>query len=174
MLRFAALIRENLDELALLETLDVGKVIGNSLAVDVPFAADCIQYYGEMADKLVDELAPVGRNDVAMLRREPLGVVAAIVPWNYPLIISAWKIGPALLAGNSVILKPAEQSSLTAIRLAALAAEAGIPDGVFNVLTGFGEAVGRPLALHGDDDMVTFTGSTEVGKLMLGYAGRAT
>ena len=173
MLCFAALIRENLDELALLETLDVGKVIGNSLAVDVPFAADCIQYYGEMADKLVDELAPVGPNDAAMLRREPLGVVAAIVPWNYPLIISAWKSGPALLAGNSVILKPAEQSSLTAIRLAALAAEAGLPDGVFNVLTGFGEAVGRPLALHGDVDMVTFTGSTEVGKLMLGYAGQS-
>ena len=173
MLRFAALVRGNLDELALLETLDVGKVIGNSLAVDVPFAADCIQYYGEMADKLVDELAPVGPNDAAMLRREPLGVVAAIVPWNYPLIISAWKIGPALLAGNSVVLKPAEQSSLTAIRLAALAAEAGLPDGVFNVLTGFGEAVGRPLALHGDVDMVTFTGSTEVGKLMLGYAGQS-
>ncbi len=173
MLRFATLIRENLDELALLETLDVGKVIGNSLAVDVPFAADCLQYYGEMADKRVDELAPVGPNDVAMLRREPLGVVAAIVPWNYPLIISAWKIGPALLAGNSVILKPAEQSSLSAIRLAALAAEAGLPDGVLNVLTGFGEAVGRPLALHHDVDMVTFTGSTEVGKLMLGYAGQS-
>ena len=171
MLHFAALIRENLDELALLETLDVGKVIGNSLAVDVPFAADCIQYYGEMADKRFDEVAPVGPKDVAIVRREPLGVVAAIVPWNYPLIISAWKIGPALLAGNSVVLKPAEQSSLSAIRLAALAAEAGLPDGVLNVLTGFGEAVGRPLALHPDVDMVTFTGSTDVGKLMLGYAG---
>ena len=173
LLRFAQLIRENLDELALLETLDVGKVIGNSLAVDVPFAADCIQYYAELADKLTDEVAPVGPRDVAMIRREPLGVVAAIVPWNYPLIISAWKIGPALVAGNSVVLKPAEQSSLSAIRLAALAAEAGIPDGVFNVLPGFGEAVGQPLALHGDVDMVTFTGSTEVGKLMLRYAGES-
>ena len=173
LLRFAELIRENLDELALLETLDVGKVIGNSLAVDVPFAADCIQYYAELADKLTDELAPVGPKDVAMIRREPLGVVAAIVPWNYPLIISAWKIGPALVAGNSVVLKPAEQSSLSAIRLAALAAEAGIPDGVFNVLPGFGEAVGKPLALHPDVDMVTFTGSTEVGKLMLRYAGES-
>ncbi len=171
MLRFADLIRENLDELALLETLDVGKVIGNSLAVDVPFCADCIQYYGEMADKLFDEVAPVGPKDVALVRREPLGVVAAIVPWNYPLIISAWKLGPALLAGNSVVLKPAEQSSLSAIRLAALAAEAGLPDGVLNVLPGFGEAAGKPLALHGDVDMVTFTGSTEVGKLMLRYAG---
>ena len=171
MLRFAELIRANLDELALLETLDVGKVIGNSLAVDVPFAADCIQYYGELADKRMDEVAPVGPRDVALVRREALGVVAAIVPWNYPLIISAWKLGPALVAGNSVVLKPAEQSSLSAIRLAALAAEAGLPDGVFNVLPGFGEAVGRPLALHDDVDMVSFTGSTEVGKLMMGYAG---
>ena len=171
MLRFAELIRANLDELALLETLDVGKVIGNSLAVDVPFAADCIQYYGELADKRFDEVAPVGPRDVALVRREALGVVAAIVPWNYPLIISAWKLGPALVAGNSVVLKPAEQSSLSAIRLAALAAEAGLPDGVLNVLPGFGEAAGRPLALHGDVDMVSFTGSTEVGKLMMGYAG---
>ena len=140
---------------------------------DVPFAADCIQYYGELADKRVDEIAPVGPKDVAMIRREALGVVAAIVPWNYPLIISAWKLGPALVAGNSVVLKPAEQSSLSAIRLAALAAEAGIPDGVFNVLPGFGEAAGRPLALHPDVDMVSFTGSTEVGKLMMRYAGES-
>ncbi|MGI3899275.1 MAG: aldehyde dehydrogenase [Janthinobacterium lividum] len=173
MLRFAELIRTNLDELALLETLDVGKVIGNSLAVDVPFAADCIQYYGELADKRSDEIAPVGPKDVALVRREALGVVAAIVPWNYPLIISAWKLGPALVAGNSVVLKPAEQSSLSAIRLAALAAEAGIPDGVLNVLPGFGESVGRPLALHNDVDMVSFTGSTEVGKLMMRYAGES-
>ena len=148
-------------------------MIGNSLAVDVPFAADCIQYYGELADKRSDEIAPVGPKDVALVRREPLGVVAAIVPWNYPLIISAWKLGPALVAGNSVVLKPAEQSSLTAIRLAALAAEAGLPDGVFNVVPGFGETVGRPLALHGDVDMVSFTGSTEVGKLMMRYAGES-
>lgn len=173
MLRFAELIRANLDELALLETLDVGKVIGDSLAVDVPFAADCIQYYGELADKRADDVAPVGPKDVALVRREALGVVAAIVPWNYPLIISAWKIGPALVAGNSVVLKPAEQSSLSAIRLAALAAEAGIPDGVLNVLPGFGETVGRPLALHPDVDMVSFTGSTEVGKLVMRYAGES-
>ena len=173
MLRFAELIRADLDGLALLETLDVGKVIGDSLAVDVPFAADCIGYYGELADKRPDEAAPVGPKDVALVRREALGVVAAIVPWNYPLIISAWKIGPALVAGNSVVLKPAEQSSLSAIRLAALAAEAGIPDGVLNVLPGFGEAVGRPLALHPDVDMVSFTGSTEVGKLVMRYAGES-
>ena len=173
LLRFAELIRENGDELALLETLDVGKVIGNSLAVDAPFAADCIQYYAEFADKLVDEIAPTGPNDLALIRREPLGVVGAIVPWNYPLIISAWKIGPALVAGNSVVLKPAEQSPLGAIKLAALAKEAGLPDGVFNVVPGFGEKAGKPLALHPDVDMISFTGSTEVGKLMLRYAGES-
>jgi gamma-glutamyl-gamma-aminobutyraldehyde dehydrogenase len=173
MLRFAELIRENGDELALLETLDVGKVIGNSLAVDAPFAADCIQYYAEFADKLVDEIAPTGPNDLALIRREPLGIIGAIVPWNYPLIISAWKIGPALVAGNSVVLKPAEQSPLGALRLAAFAKEAGLPDGVFNVVPGFGEKAGKPLALHPDVDMISFTGSTEVGKLMLRYAGES-
>jgi 4-(gamma-glutamylamino)butanal dehydrogenase len=173
LLRFAQLIRENGDDLALLETLDVGKVIGNSLAVDVPFAADCIQYYAELADKLVDEIAPTGANDLALIRREPLGVIGAVVPWNYPLIIGAWKIGPALVAGNSVILKPAEQSSLGAIKLAALAREAGLPDGVLNVVPGFGERAGKPLALHPDVDMISFTGSTEVGKLMLRYAGES-
>jgi gamma-glutamyl-gamma-aminobutyraldehyde dehydrogenase len=173
MLRFAELIRADLETLALLETLDVGKVIGNSLAVDVPNCANCIQYYAEFADKLYDEIAPTGPNDVALIKREPLGVVAAIVPWNYPLIITAWKLGAALVAGNSVVLKPAEQSPLSAIRLAALALEAGIPAGVFNVVPGFGEATGKPLALHMDVDMVSFTGSTEVGKLMLRYAGES-
>jgi len=173
LLRFAQLIREHTDEIALLETLDVGKVIANSLAVDVPFCADCIQYYAELADKIYDEVAPVGARDVAMVRKEPLGVVGAIVPWNYPLIIAAWKIGPALVAGNSVVLKPAEQSPLGALFLAKLASEAGIPDGVFNVVPGFGEKAGKPLALHPDVDIITFTGSTEVGKLMLVYSGQS-
>jgi gamma-glutamyl-gamma-aminobutyraldehyde dehydrogenase len=171
--RFSELIRADMDRLALLETLDVGKPILNSINVDVTFAADCIAWYAEFADKLYDEIAPTGPNDVALVRREPLGVVAAIVPWNYPLIITAWKIGPALVAGNSVVLKPAEQSPLTAIRLGELALEAGIPPGVLNVVPGFGEAAGKPLALHGDVDMVSFTGSTEVGKLMLRYAGES-
>jgi gamma-glutamyl-gamma-aminobutyraldehyde dehydrogenase len=170
LLRFAGLIRENLAELALLECLDTGRPIRDALAVDVPFGADCIQYYAEFADKLVDEVAPTGPNDLAVIRREPLGVVGAIVPWNYPQIITAWKLGPALVAGNSVVLKPAEQSPFAALRLAALATEAGLPAGVLNVVPGFGESAGRPLALHGDVDMVTFTGSTEVGKLMLRYA----
>src|SRR5271155_5786257 len=161
LLRFAELIRERARELALLETLDVGKPIANSLKVDVPFCANCIQYYAEFADKLMDEIAPVGANDLA------------IVPWNYPLIIAAWKLGPALVAGNSVILKPAEQSPLGALFLGRLGKEAGLPDGVLNVVPGFGEKAGRPLALHPEVDMIAFTGSTEVGKLMLVYAGQS-
>ena len=173
MLKFAELIRDDIATLALLETLDVGKVIGNSLAVDVPNCANCIQYYAEFADKLYDEVAPTGPNDLAVIRREPLGVIGAIVPWNYPLIITAWKIGAALVAGNSIVLKPAEQSPLSAIRLASLAKQAGIPDGVFNVVPGFGETCGKPLACHADVDMISFTGSTDVGKLMMIYAGQS-
>jgi len=173
LLRFAELIREHGDELALLETLDVGKPIANALAVDVPFCANCIQYYAELADKLTDEIAPVGANDVAMVVKEPLGAVGAVVPWNYPLIIAAWKLGPALVAGNSVVLKPAEQSPLGALLLGRLGKEAGLPDGVLNILPGFGEKAGKPLALHTDVDMIAFTGSTEVGKLMLIYAGQS-
>jgi acyl-CoA reductase-like NAD-dependent aldehyde dehydrogenase len=173
LLRFAELIRDHTEEIALLETLDVGKVIGNSLSVDVPFCADCIQYYAEFADKLFDEVAPLGMHDVAMVRKEPLGVVGAIVPWNYPLIIGAWKLGPALVAGNSVILKPAEQSPLASLVLGRLAKEAGLPDGVLNIVPGFGERAGKPLALHPDVDMIAFTGSTEVGKLMMVYAGQS-
>ena len=171
LLRFAELMRADLERLAVLETLDVGKPIVNSLSVDVANSSDCIAYYAEFADKLYDEVAPTGPGDLALIRREPLGVIGAIVPWNYPLIISAWKVGPALLSGNSVVLKPAEQSPLTGIRLAELACEAGLPPGVFNVVPGFGEEAGRALALHHDVDMVSFTGSTEVGKLMLRYAG---
>jgi 4-(gamma-glutamylamino)butanal dehydrogenase len=173
MRRFSDLIRADIDRLAILETIDTGRPVLNAVNVDVTFCADCIAYYAEFADKLYDEIAPTGANDVAMIRREPLGVIAAIVPWNYPLIITAWKIGPALLAGNSVVLKPAEQSPLSAIRLGELAIEAGIPAGVLNVLPGFGEETGKPLALHSDVDMVSFTGSTEVGKLMMRYSGES-
>jgi gamma-glutamyl-gamma-aminobutyraldehyde dehydrogenase len=173
LLRFAELVRADLERLALLETLDVGKPIQNSLEVDVPKAIECIAYYAEFADKLYDEIAPTGPNDLALIRREPLGVIAAIVPWNYPLIVTSWKLAPALLLGNSVVLKPAEQSPLTAIRLGELALEAGLPPGVLNVVPGYGEEAGKPLALHHDVDMVSFTGSTEVGKLMLRYAGES-
>jgi gamma-glutamyl-gamma-aminobutyraldehyde dehydrogenase len=172
--RFADLVREHTDEIALLETLDVGKPISNSIAVDVPLCANCLQYYGEFADKIHDEIAPAaGPDELVLVRKEPLGVIGAIVPWNYPLIITAWKIGPALLAGNSVVLKPAEQSSLGALLLARLAVEAGLPEGVLNVVPGLGEKAGKALALHKDVDMVSFTGSTEVGKLMLAYAGQS-
>jgi acyl-CoA reductase-like NAD-dependent aldehyde dehydrogenase len=171
--RFAQLIRDDIDHLAILETLDVGKPILNSVNVDVTFAADCIAYYAEFADKLYDEVAPTAPHELALVRREPLGVVGAVVPWNYPLIISAWKLGPALLAGNSVVLKPAEQSPLTAIRLGRTRARGGPSAGRLECRPGFGEEAGKPLALHGDVDMVSFTGSTEVGKLMLRYAGES-
>jgi acyl-CoA reductase-like NAD-dependent aldehyde dehydrogenase len=173
LLRFAELILGHLEQLALLETLDVGKPIRDSLSSDVPAAANCIAYYAEFADKLYDEIAPTGPRDLALIRREPLGVIGAIVPWNYPLIIAAWKLGPALLAGNSVVLKPAEQSPYGTIRLGELALQAGIPPGVLNIVPGYGEEAGKALALHPDVDMVTFTGSTEVGKLMLRYAGES-
>ena len=173
LVRFAELIREHRDELALLETLDMGKPIRDSRAVDVPLAAECIAYYGEAIDKVYDEVAPTGPSDVVTLVREPLGVVGAVVPWNFPLLMASWKVGPALATGNSVVLKPAEQSPLTALRLAELAAEAGVPDGVLQVVPGFGETAGQALGRHMDVDLVAFTGSTEVGKLFLRYSGES-
>jgi len=173
LLRLAELMREHRDELALLETLDMGKPIRDARAVDVPLAAECIAYYGESIDKVYDEIAPTGPGDVVMLVREPLGVVGAVVPWNFPLLMASWKVGPGLATGNSVILKPAEQSPLTALRLAELAAEAGVPDGVLQVVPGFGEKAGQALGRHMDVDLVAFTGSTEVGKLFLRYSGES-
>ncbi len=171
--RFAGLIAEHAQELALLETLDMGKPIADSLAVDIPATARCIAWYAEAIDKVYDEVAPTGRDALALVTRQPVGVVAAIVPWNFPLIMAAWKTGPALAAGNSLVLKPSEKSPLTAIRIAQLASEAGIPDGVFNVLPGYGGTVGQALALHMDVDCIAFTGSTRTGKLMLQYAGQS-
>jgi acyl-CoA reductase-like NAD-dependent aldehyde dehydrogenase len=173
LLRFAELVREERDELALLETLDMGKPIRDSRSVDVPLAAECIAYYGEAIDKVYDEVAPTGPSDVVMLVREPLGVVGAVVPWNFPLLMASWKVGPALATGNSVVLKPAEQSPLTALRLAELASEAGVPDGVLQVVPGFGPTAGQAIGRHMDVDLVAFTGSTEVGKLFLRYSGES-
>ncbi len=171
--RFAALIEEHADELALLETIDMGKPIRDARRVDIPLAAQCIAYYGEAVDKVYDEVAPTDPSAVVMIRREPLGVVGAVVPWNFPLMMASWKIGPALAAGNSVVLKPAEQSPLTALRVAELSAEAGLPEGVLQVVPGLGETAGQALGRHPDVDMVAFTGSTEVGKLFLRYSGES-
>ena len=171
--RFAELITQHKDELALLETLDMGKPIQYSLAVDVPAAARCIAWYAEAIDKVYGEIAPTGDNALALIQREPVGVVGAIVPWNYPMIMAAWKIGPALATGNSVVLKPSEKSPLSALRLAELALKAGLPEGVFNVVPGFGSEAGECLAMHLDVDALGFTGSTRVGRKMLEYAGRS-
>ena len=173
LIRFAELLRENADELALLETIDMGKPIGDSRQIDVPGAAKCITFYGECADKVSDEIAPTDPSAVAMVVREPLGVIGAVVPWNFPLMMAAWKLGPALATGNSVVLKPAEQSPLTAIRIAQLAVDAGIPEGVLQVVPGFGETAGQAIGLHMDVDMVAFTGSTEVGKYFMKYSGES-
>ncbi|MCE1161758.1 MAG: aldehyde dehydrogenase [Thiomonas sp.] len=170
---FADRIRAARDELALLETLDMGKPIKNSLSTDVVAAARCIQWYGEAVDKIYDEIAPTGSSALALVTREAMGVVGAIVPWNYPMLMASWKLGPALAAGNSVVLKPSEKSPLTALRLAELALEAGLPEGVFNVVPGFGHEAGEALALHMDVDAIGFTGSTRTGRRMLDYASRS-
>jgi acyl-CoA reductase-like NAD-dependent aldehyde dehydrogenase len=171
LLRFAERIQEDREGLALLEALDCGKPISDTLAVDAVKPAVVLQWYAEAIDKVYGEVAPTGPDTLAYVTREPVGVVAAIVPWNYPLIISAWKIAAALAAGNSVILKPASQSPLTAIRLGELALEAGLPAGVLNVLPGPGPVVGRALARHPGVDRISFTGSTEVGRSLLRDVG---
>lgn len=173
LLAFANKIREHAEELALLETLDMGKPITDSLTVDIPLSANCISWFAETIDKSYDEVAPTGSNALAMITREPMGVVAAVIPWNFPLLMAAWKMGPALATGNSLIIKPAEQSPLTAIRIAELAMEAGLPKGVLQVVPGLGEEAGQAIGLHNDVDCVAFTGSAEIGKLFLQYAGRS-
>lgn len=173
LLKLAQLITDHSEELALIETLDMGKPIRDALAFDLPETAQCYAWYGEAIDKVYDEIAPTGQNVLATVTREPVGVVAAVVPWNYPLLMAAWKVAPALAAGNSVILKPAEQSSLSALRLAALAEHAGIPAGVFNVVPGTGPVAGQALGLHPDVDCVAFTGSTATGKRFMTYSGES-
>jgi gamma-glutamyl-gamma-aminobutyraldehyde dehydrogenase/4-guanidinobutyraldehyde dehydrogenase/NAD-dependent aldehyde dehydrogenase len=173
LMRWADLIRADLATIGLLESLDAGHPIRDALRVDVPKAADCIGWYGEAIDKLYDEIAPSGPSELRLITREPMGVVAAVVPWNYPLIISAWKLGPALATGNSVVLKPASATPLSALRLAELAQQAGLPDGVLNVVTGPGAIVGAALGRHPDVDKLAFTGSVETGKALLRYAGES-
>ena len=173
LLRFSELIRQHAEELALLETLDMGKPIADSTRIDIPAAARCLAWFAEAIDKVYDEVAPTGPEALALVTREPTGVVGAIVPWNFPLLMASWKLGPALATGNSVVLKPSEKSPLTAIRVAELAVEAGLPEGVLNVLPGFGQTAGKALALHMDVDCIAFTGSTATGRLMLQYSGQS-
>ena len=173
LVRWAELIESHQDELALLESMDAGKPIADAYNIDVPSAVNTIRWTGEAIDKVYEEIAPTSNNTIALVERLPLGVVLAIVPWNFPLSTTAWKLAPALATGNSVILKPDPKTPLTALRIAQLASEAGLPDGVLNVLPGDGENLGKYLSLHMDIDGQTFTGSTKVGKLLQQYSGQS-
>jgi gamma-glutamyl-gamma-aminobutyraldehyde dehydrogenase len=173
LLRLAELILAHREELALLDSLSMGKPVMDAYTIDVPGAAHVFAWYAESLDKLYDQVAPTGPGTLATITRVPLGVIGAVVPWNFPLDMAAWKLAPALAAGNSVILKPAEQSPFSALRLAELALEAGVPAGVFSVVTGFGEQAGRALGLHQDVDALAFTGSTHVGKCFMQYAAQS-
>ncbi|MDD3265329.1 MAG: aldehyde dehydrogenase [Dehalococcoidales bacterium] len=173
LLRLADLIRTNAIELAVLESIDSGKTITdcfNEIGTEVP---NFFQWYAELIDKRFDKVSPTGEDALALIVKEPIGVVGLVLPWNFPLLMSAWKIAPALAAGCSVLVKPAEQTPLTALRLAELAQEAGLPDGVLNVLPGMGETTGQAVGRHPDIDAVSFTGSTEVGGYFLRYAAES-
>ncbi|MCF1448058.1 aldehyde dehydrogenase family protein [Agrobacterium vitis] len=170
LLKLAKLIEENRHELAVMESLDSGKPVRECQTVDVADTIHTIRFHAEVIDKLYDNTNPVGPNALAMVVREPIGVVGCVLPWNFPLLMLAWKIGPALASGCSVIVKPAQETSLTTLRVAELAIEAGIPPGVFNVVTGGGKEAGEPIGLHMDVDMVAFTGSTATGRRFLRYA----
>ncbi len=171
--RLAELMTAHAGELALLESLDTGKPIADARGVDLPLCIQTVHYYAEALDKLYGEVAPSAPGRLSYAVHEPLGVIGAIVPWNFPLLMAMWKVAPALAMGNSVVLKPAEQSPLTALRIGALALEAGLPEGVLNVVPGTGEAAGQALARHMDVDMVAFTGSGSVGRLLMRYAGES-
>jgi gamma-glutamyl-gamma-aminobutyraldehyde dehydrogenase len=170
LLEFAKLLERNRHELAVMESLDSGKPIRECQTVDIPDTIHTIRWHAELIDKLYDNTAPVSGNALAMIVREPVGVVGCVLPWNFPLLMLAWKIGPALASGCSVIVKPAAETTLTTLRVAELAHEAGIPAGVFNVVTGGGKEVGEPIGMHMDVDMVAFTGSTPTGRRFLRYA----
>ena len=173
LLKLSALIRENAEDLAVLESLDSGKTITDCLHEIGTEVANFFQWYGELADKCFGKVAPTGEDVLALIVKEPAGVVGLVLPWNFPLLMAAWKLAPALAAGCSCLVKPAEQTPLSILRLAALAQEAGLPDGVLNVLPGMGETTGQAIGRHGDIDIVSFTGSTEVGGYFLRYAGES-
>jgi acyl-CoA reductase-like NAD-dependent aldehyde dehydrogenase len=173
MFRLAELMERDLEELALLETLDMGKPIRDTRSVDIPTAINSMRWYAEALDKVYGEVATTPAERLSFIVREPLGVVGAIVPWNFPLHMACWKVAPALAMGNSIVLKPAEQSPSTALKLGQLALEAGVPAGVLNVIPGFGDTAGQALARHMDVDLIAFTGSGEVGRKLMVYAGES-
>lgn len=173
LLRFAALMEQHADELAVMESLDSGKPVSECATVDVPESIHTIRWHAELIDKIYDSTAPVGDSAVAMVVREPIGVVGLVLPWNFPLLMLAWKIGPSLAAGCPLVIKPAQETTLTALRVAELAHQAGIPAGVLNVVPGGGAAVGEPIGRHMDVDMVSFTGSTATGRRFLSYAAES-
>ncbi len=170
MQRFADLIEEHCLELAVLEALEAGKPVGECFNVDIPDTANTIRWHAEAADKLHDAVTPTDKSVLSIVKREPIGVVGAVLPWNFPAMMAGWKLGPALITGNSVVLKPAELTSLSTLRLAELAHEAGIPAGVLNVVPGLGHVAGKAIGLHPDIDLAAFTGSTEVGRKFLEYS----
>ena len=173
MLRWAQLLGEHREELAFLEAIDTGRPISDALSVDAPNSTRVIQWYAETIDKTYDEIAPAPRNALAMITREPLGVIGAVVPWNYPMMITSWKLGPAIAMGNSIVVKPAENSSLSALKMAELASAAGLPAGVFNVVPGLGAEAGQALARHMDVAKIAFTGSGPTGRKMMQYAAES-
>ena len=173
MRRLARLMERHAHELAVLETLESGKPIFDVETIDIPEAIHCLEWHAEAADKIYGQTSPSGDDVVSLIVRQPLGVVACVLPWNFPILMLAWKLGPALATGNSVIVKPAEQTNMSALRIAELAYEAGLPEGVLQILTGPGEVTGRELGMHPDIDMVAFTGSTEVGRKFLEYSAKS-
>lgn len=173
LIRLAKLIRRNARELAVMESLDSGKTIYDCETVDVPETIHCLSWHAELIDKIYDHVSPASDDHIAMIVREPVGVVGLVLPWNFPLLMLAWKMSPALAAGCSIIVKPALETSVTALRVAQLAIEAGVPPGVFNVVPGGGADVGEPIGRHMDIDMVSFTGSTATGSRFLRYASES-
>lgn len=173
LIRRAKLLQRNRHELAVMESIDSGKSVRDCATVDLPETIHCLIWHAEAVDKIYDQSAPVGDDAMALVVREPIGVVGCVLPWNFPMLMMAWKIAPALAAGNSVVLKPAEQTSLTALRIAELALEAGLPRAVLNVIPGLGPDVGEPMGRHPGIDMISFTGSTETGRRFLQYSAES-
>lgn len=173
LLKWADIMEQNAEELALLEVIESGKTIGDVRAEDIPGTIATLRWHAEATDKIYDQVTPAAHDVVSMYVREPIGVVGAVIPWNFPLFVAMWKLGPALAGGNSMVMKPDEHTSLSMIRIAEMAAEAGVPDGVLNVVPGFGHEAGKAIGLHNDIDCVSFTGSGEVGRYFLEYAAKS-